>query len=187
MMAQAVNMNISATWARTGPSGLGGTNFVLYARDSLPESLGHVILATAYKADSWTNGTIILALLDNGSLQVELRAQTDGRLYCTRNGTLIAGSLTTAPVLHPGLQVQFQWRVKIDNAAGEIELRVNGSTSPVITLGTLDTQATANPTAGQVQLGDHNSDGPPEFRLRRLLAGGHGGGRRRFPRGQGDR
>lgn len=160
LMAQVVNMGISATWARTGPSGLGGLaggplGASLYARDPLPESLGHVILAAAYKADLWVNGTIILALLDNGSLQVELRAQTDGRLYCTRNGTLIAGSLTTAPLLFPGLQVQFQWRVKIDNAAGELELRVNGNTSPVITLGTLDTQATANPTASQVQLGDH--------------------------------
>ena len=89
-------------------------------------------------------------LLDVGVQQVDLRWQADGTLQVTRNGTALGNSGAFALGVNVWYYIEF--KATVDNSAGVIEVRVDG-TARIGPTSSLDTQATANATANGFALG----------------------------------
>ena len=95
----------------------------------------------------------IIALLDAGTLQCELRINPDGTLSVTRNANALTNG-TSAASLSIGTFYYLEWKVTIADSigAGSCKVRINGA--DVITVATgQDLKNTANTTANQVRLG----------------------------------
>ena len=90
-------------------------------------------------------------LLDDGSIQVSVYIDGNGRLCFTRNGTFlgVASTVFRSYVWH-----YVEIKVTIDNSNGAIAMRVNGVDDTISfstgTATTQDTQYTANATANRV-------------------------------------
>lgn len=93
----------------------------------------------------------IFMWLDSTTLQLELRKNTSGILYVTRNGTTLATGTTP---LTAGVYAYIEWKVTIANAGGTVEVKLNGNTEISFTG---DTQNTANATANTFKLMDNSA------------------------------
>src|SRR6266705_2064644 len=69
----------------------------------------------------------IVAFLDGATTQVDLRCDTSGHLYFTRNGTQIGAKSVNAIAF--GVYHWIELKVTIDPSAGVAEVRVNGSSA----------------------------------------------------------
>jgi hypothetical protein len=99
----------------------------------------------------------LIALLDAGSLQCNVKLNVDGTLSVTRNGTALTDG-TSVYTLSAGSFYYIEFKVTIANSigAGTCKVRVNGV--DVITVATgQDVQATANASANQVRYGTFGS------------------------------
>lgn len=97
----------------------------------------------------WTAG-IQVALVDNGTLQAELRNDASGRLILTRNATALG---TATGSLSLTATHTIEWLCHIDDAPnGWSNLWVDGSA--VLSLTGIDTKTTANASATRFWLGD---------------------------------
>lgn len=86
---------------------------------------------------------------DNGSIQVDLRINSTGTLFVTRNGTQIGSTSTNA--IATGVWYRIEFQATIDPSAGSIEVRVNGSSTGWIPpTGSLNTRNTTNSSFNQV-------------------------------------
>lgn len=108
-------------------------------------------------AINWATYGPVVLLRDNGTAQVELRINGSGQLYVTRNGTVIAGPSTNSISINTWYYVEF--KVKIDNSAGTVEVRVNGTSTGWINATGLDTQNTANAYVNQIVLTNNGTLG----------------------------
>lgn len=134
------------------------------------------IAGTAYRPVTPVNntGTILVFWASNQTWNIQIRAELDGRITVRRgfNGTQL--DITTNPVLVEDDFVYVEAKVLIDNAAGSVEVRVNGST--VINLTVEDTLLSGVEEIASVGVGgantqgvDHddfyvlNLDGPPPY------------------------
>jgi hypothetical protein len=106
------------------------------------------ILGTAFKITALPDNVPVFALLDSGSVQVDLRLLSDGTLRATRNGTTLG---TTSFALSVNTSYFIEFKVTIDPSAGTIDVRVNGSSK--LSLSSQNTRATANSTANSIVLG----------------------------------
>ncbi len=99
------------------------------------------ILGIAFYIQSnlFTNGLLVVAFVDNATVQVDLRTDAAGHLFFTRNGTTI-GSVSTQ-ALTTGWHY-FEIKVTINSSTGFAEVRVDGTTW--VTVSGANTQATAN-------------------------------------------
>ena len=109
------------------------------------------VMGFGYRTTSLTSGggyVVLAALLDAGSVQCDLRLMTDGTLQVTRNGTQLGR--TTNAILTSSFYY-IEWKILINGSTGTVDIRVNGSSW--LSLTGQNTQATANATANQIQLG----------------------------------
>lgn len=94
------------------------------------------------------NPLTILELRDAGTVQVDVRINTDGTMTVTRNGTTLS---TSASAVSAGTTYYCEFKATISDAAGSYSLRINGA---VFTSGSgVDTKNTANATANQIAIG----------------------------------
>lgn len=130
----------------TSASGAGGGPTVLVLNFAAQATwiFGCAIQPSAYP----TVEQILLELYDASNTQIDVRLQTSGLLTITRGGTLLGTSSTG---LATGIYTYLEWATTIHNTTGSTSLRFNGAS--VLTLTTLDTQATANATATTVRFG----------------------------------
>jgi len=97
-------------------------------------------------AQSLQDNSTILEICDLGTEQVDIRTMSNGSVKITRNGTMLAQSAIGALTLNVWYWVEF--KVTVDNAAGAVELRINGVN--VASAAGVDTQNTANAYANRI-------------------------------------
>lgn len=90
----------------------------------------------------------LIALLDAGTLQVDLRINGDETLSVTRNGTVLG---TTTARFGIGYYQYLELKVVISDTVGTVEVRIDGTS--VLSLSSQDTKNTANATANQIRVG----------------------------------
>lgn len=139
--------NSNASWRISSPNGPRSLSLTLDAQQTW-------IMGCAFKTASlslYSNSAAgdIMSVRDAGSAQCDLRVLTDGTLRATRNGTTLG---TTSFAISANTFYYIEWKVKIDNTTGTIDVQVNGSNK--LSLTGLDTQNTANATANQVVMGN---------------------------------
>lgn len=120
---------------------------------------GSSIIKTLLADATWVVGTAfkftpliqspILRYTDAGTSQIEISVLADGTLQAVRGpgGTVLA---TSTFALNINTWYFIESKVVVDNAAGSVEIRVNGTTR--LSVAGTDTQHTANPTANGVIL-----------------------------------
>lgn len=89
--------------------------------------------------------TSLLRLYDGTTQQVELALTAAGALT-------ISGQSSADNVVPTSAWTYVELKVTIDNTYGSVEVRINGSSTPVISASGLDTQATANAYVNRVRL-----------------------------------
>jgi len=142
-----LNCSIQTTGGRWGGRCLRVDTTGGYARVAI-DNQQRWYLAIATKMEG--NGdSDIIRILDGTTKQVELRRTVNNALVVTRNGTTILGP-TAASLFSSGTWIHLQLGVKIDNTAGEIEVKLNGVT--VLSGTGLDTQNTANAYGNAIEL-----------------------------------
>ncbi|MDW8068567.1 MAG: hypothetical protein RML46_06620 [Anaerolineae bacterium] len=97
-----------------------------------------------------SSDTVLIAWMDGGTTQVDLRVTPNGAIRATRNGTNLGVSAANVLTLQ-SLQnyVFLEARVVISSSAGSVQVRVNNNT--VLNLTNVNTQATANNTVNRVE------------------------------------
>jgi len=105
---------------------------------------------------------VIYAFTQNGSVQVDIRINSQGDLYFTRNGTLLAGTTLTALVV-ANVYLQFVAKVVIDPSAGSVDVRLHGGSTSAYggAITGLNTRATATTTCDGVALCTGGTDNDP--------------------------
>jgi hypothetical protein len=105
-----------------------------------------------YPAGFPTTNAVIVKLLDAGSVQVDLRINSDGTLSLTRNGAPLTGG-TSAFALQVGAWYYIEMKVTIANSilANTCQVKVNNAVVIDVAAGQ-DTQETANTTANAIEL-----------------------------------
>lgn len=108
--------------------------------------VGFAFRFTEAAADA--TGGILVALLDAGTNQCDLRVKSDGTLKITRAGTTL-GTSTFALTMSIFQYIEF--KVVISDTIGTAEVLVDGSSKLALT--GQDTKNTANATANQIAIG----------------------------------
>jgi hypothetical protein len=143
---------IAAGGRRSGSS-MRGAATVVTATKTLVASASWVV-GFAFSYTALPGGAVaILALLDAGTLQCDLRVNADGTLSVTRNGTaLTSGTSVVSLSIAIYHYIEFKVTIADSISAGSCKVRVNGV--DVITVATgQDLKSTANASANQVRLG----------------------------------
>lgn len=138
---------ISAGNGRRGSAAL-RCNLTTHGVFKLFDSQATWIVGIALRILDWPgNPSQIVTLRDGGTIQVDVRLNTNGTFSVTRNGTTLSTSTYAMPI---SSYVYLEFKATIDDATGSYELRINGST---ITSGSgVDTKNTANASADRVYL-----------------------------------
>ena len=125
-------------------SGAYGGQAVAITAGSMQKNLSNLV--EGYCGFRWScNGlvnaaTIMWAIYDGATSQVDLRSDTTGHLYFTRGGTVLGTAVD--PYTYPNLWQSYQIHWLIDNSNGLLELRREGVT--VLSVTGADTQVSAN-------------------------------------------
>lgn len=90
-----------------------------------------------------------LSFQDASTLHVDIRLGSDGTLRATRNGTTLA---TSSNALSANTFYYIETKVTIDDSAGVVEVRVNGSSTGWINITGQDTRNAANATANLIKI-----------------------------------
>jgi hypothetical protein len=155
----------SAGWSydAVGRFGYGGSILI---RSSFPsEQVRSISLGNEqvwFVTFAWGNrlfggsGAMFINLYDGATVQLQIRLYSDGNaIEFWRAGTTMIGNWTGASAA--ASFDHFQLKVKIDNSAGYVIGRKNGSATDNYSLTSVDTQNTANAYANQVGIGSVNS------------------------------
>src|SRR3972149_4528365 len=158
-------------FGRNGTNGLriNAPTGATWAQKPFP-AVGTALVHVAFNPQSLSFATthLLIALLDNGTAQVDLRVTPSGKLRFTRNGTQIGSDSTNS--LAAAVYVHIIIKVVIHNSAGSIECRVNGvSTGWIPSTGSLDTQNSANATVDAARLDVTSADANVDFRFDDLV------------------
>lgn len=114
----------------------------------------------AFKTDAFHGAdSRFIEFLDSGSPQCDVRVTATGQLRVTRAGTSLG--VTAGPVLTVATYYHIGVKFRIDNTAGEAEVRVNGA--PVLTLAAQDTQQTAIASFNQVRIFNMAGGNQPSY------------------------
>lgn len=118
---------------------------------AIPE-LSTIFAHLALKTTTGTGGTGAFIGFANGSTRhVVLEVDASGAILVNRSATLIGQS---APgVITPGVFYSIQVKVVIHDTLGSVEVRLNGSDTPVVNLANVDTRNGTTSTANNVRLG----------------------------------
>lgn len=138
---------------------------------SFRPSTGHAITKTIDSQATWCIGFAlryttlpigacgVFALLDAGTVQVDLRVNGDGTLSVTRNGTAVTGG-TSSGALTTGAYHYIEYRVTISSSvsANAWQVDVDGVNVITVTAGQ-SSKNTANATANGFKLGNAATGG----------------------------
>lgn len=91
----------------------------------------------------------LVKFFDTATLHTDIRLNSDGTLTATRNGTSLGSS---SNALSAGTYYFIEVKVTISDAAGVVELRVNGSSTGWIALTSVDTRNGGNASANVIQI-----------------------------------
>lgn len=145
-----VGGGITSVIARTGGQAVRVSRRILaynqYVQRPLPSSPATVIVGVAMYAD-FTGSVVgtepIIQLLDSGTVQTELELNSDG--------SLSAGGQTSDPGVFTYQAWNYiEFKATIDNAAGAVEVRVNGVQE--LSVSGIDTQNSGTAQVTQVRL-----------------------------------
>ena len=127
-----------------------------YLNRGFGANLQTVIVGFAFFAELWPDtDRTMFRLRQGGSAQVGVGVKPSGQLF-VYVGTTSTVLGTSVQGLGPGVWTYIELKATIDNAAGSVELRVNGS--PWISVSGVDTQATANAWIDELNLAGWNED-----------------------------
>ena len=146
------NAAISALAARHGSSGLrlSSAAFAAYVLKTLTAKATWVV-GCAFRPANLSQEAVVLALVDSGSVQVEVRILTSGLLRVVR-GDNAATLATGSTALSANVWHFIEFKATIHGSSGSYELRIDGATE--VSGSGANTQATGTATANQVALGD---------------------------------
>ena len=123
---------------------------------TLPASYAAGTVGTYFRTGVVTSGGLIVALLDSGTLQLDVRYTATGAITVTRNGTVLATSTNTLAV---NTAYHIELLATISDAAGTYEVKVNGSSTGWIPAATSqDTKNTANASFNEVRVYSRGSN-----------------------------
>jgi hypothetical protein len=138
------NLTVSASGGRFGGGSaslpFGSAGYVYETFDNQATWIAGV----AYAGPAATN-QVIVAFMDAGSAQVELRLNTSNQVVVTRNGTVLGTSVAT---VNPAIYNYYELKATIHNTTGAYEVQVNGAS--VLSGSGANTRNTANNYANQV-------------------------------------
>lgn len=128
---------------------------------SLPASIGTVIVGFAFRTNSYSiNNVSFLNLLDTGTKHIDLRIDSGGHIYITRNGTTLG---TCGTVISLNTWLYLELKVNISDTVGAPVIRINNVAETITwvtgTSSTQDTRNGANASVNQLQLGSGNGSG----------------------------
>ncbi len=141
--ASAANATINSSAGRRSGGCLVAQN-TLYTAMLVPlSSIATVITGFALNVGVSTTGQVLL-ITDSTTVQCSLRWNTDGSLSFYRgNASTLLGS-SAAGIVPLSTWTYVEVKVNIHNTTGTVEVRVNGSASPVINLTGQNTRSTSN-------------------------------------------
>jgi hypothetical protein len=139
-----------------GAFGRNGTNGLRIARPDFGVAVSRGagaqthIVGFSFNVGSFPSNSLgeVVAFDDGANNQISVLLNTVGKLYVFSHGVQLG---IMANPLNTGVPNYIEFKCKIDNSTGTIELRVNGVA--VIAASGLDTQNTANATADRLRLG----------------------------------
>ena len=121
-----------------------------YWRKVLSASYAAGTLGAYFRTGITANASLIMALGDAGTLQLEVRYTATGAITVTRNGTVLATSTNT---LAADTVYHIELLATISDAAGTYEVKVNGSSTGWIPAATSqDTKNTANASFNEIRV-----------------------------------
>jgi hypothetical protein len=133
-------------------------NNAVAIRKTLTSVATRIVGFAAYFGGSVASGTIC-AFQDSGSTQTDLRVNSSGNLYITRNGTTLA---TSASAVVANTWYYIELSVTIGSSTGAYTLKVtSGTVSTWLTATSVNTQATGNATSNQIWLSLNGLSGNP--------------------------
>lgn len=124
-----------------------------FAQKGLGVNITEGVLAVSVKPNTIAQGgnsVPLIALMDAGVQQVDVRITAGGNLLVTRNGTQLVG--TTVQNMVPGRWYRLEFYALIDATTGKIQVKVNGQDWIPLT-SNLNTRNTANSQFNEIQLG----------------------------------
>ena len=154
--------HISRKWNTVSGSGIslitgrfGTGNALKTGTNSSTLALGLTSGATFYVGVAYQNisgdPATILSFKDGTTVQCGLAITSGGFLYAYRSSTAtVLGYASTSIKMMQWNYIEI--KVTISDAAGAFEVRLNGNTSPIINLSSVDTKATANASANSFEL-----------------------------------
>ncbi len=153
--------SINASSGRRGGGALRTASYAQYVSKSFTAGASFV-MGASFKFSSFTGlvfAQAIFALFDSATTQCELRANTDGSLSVTRNGTALTAG-TSTNIMLTNAEYYIEWKVTIADSIGanSCKVRVNGVDWITVATGQ-DTKNTANASATSVRVGQTTS--PP--------------------------
>lgn len=155
-------VDIDTQWARP-PGGMGircsATGNTRGVLKQLPSTYQTLIVGFNYLYESSGTPGTIFALKDAGTAQVELKINSSGQPYVTRNSSTTLG--TASNVMLPNVWYHVEWKVKIDPTVGTYEVKINGS-SWVSATGA-NTRNSSNSYVNQAVLSFYDSGPVPRF------------------------
>lgn len=143
---------ISSTEGRRSTGGLLAPNASSAATNiskTIPASMGSFVVGFSFKCSTLPQMNVtILRLLDAGTLQLEIRLNTDGTLSVTRNGSVLG---TSSVSISSGSHFYFELKATIHDTLGSYELRLDGVS--ILSATGVDTKNTTNASINQISLG----------------------------------
>lgn len=111
----------------------------------------HYLAATDqnWRDDRWSNTGPFLFLQKFGTALIYFASDDDGRIVCWRGDAVELGRTTTPLVINQWSLLEFY--VKIDDSAGEVEVRIDGV--PRLTLSGIDTKPGSDTAIDTIVLG----------------------------------
>jgi hypothetical protein len=120
------------------------------ADKTIPANYTEFIMGGAYYVPStFTNNTVLMAMMDAGNFQVEVRVDGSGHLVITRNGTTLGTSTLNLTANQGWVYIEF--KSKIDASTGTAQVWVNGVSW--LSLTSQNTKSTANAYMNRVRYG----------------------------------
>jgi hypothetical protein len=146
---------INTTAGRRGGGALRTTGFGHYVIRAFAATASFV-MGASFKFSSFSvlgSPQAIFALWDASTAQCDLRANVDGTLSVTRNGTALTGG-TSTNILSTNTEYYIEWKVTIADSIGAntCKVRVNG-VDWVTVATSQDTKNTSNASATSLRVG----------------------------------
>lgn len=119
------------------------------------------IVGFAFKVGALPGSYLAFLLFnDSSTAHVDIRLGADGTLRATRNGTTLA---TSTNALSASTYYYIEVKVTIDDSAGAVEVRVNGSSTNWINITSQDTRNAGNASANVIRLQGMNGTSSADF------------------------